>query len=391
MENWEETRVSDFLSRQSARIVCTYDDGRLAVASRACWHGWNRLSLTGWKGRRCFPPSRSHVYRLLDDVGGLASQWRLMYYAYPPPPRLAPFIHYFWYQSPEQSAAATMPAPKWVIPIGAPELVITLAGGDIYVSDLQLPHQRELSKRVPRMALRGAYSQWYRYAWQPTTTCLGAQFKPGGAAPFLPLPADETSNVYVDLEALWGSRATELYEQLQTAQTPAEQARLLAEKLIAQALSTQPLMTPLMSKAGRPLTHHPVVAHALQEFERASHPQAIAQTIAQVVEQSGLSHRYFNELFRAAIGLSPKRFRQLRRLRTVLRDIWREPPISWAAVALEHGYYDHAHLANDFRHFAGISPTAYLRNRSEGCYYLALDVTYDMRDVSTAGETSATP
>jgi len=311
-----------------------------------------------------------------------------MYYAYPPAPHLAPFVHYFWYQSPEQSAAAPGPASKWVIPIGAPELVITLAGGDIHVSDPQLPHQCELSKRAPRMALRGAYAQGYRYRWQPTTTCLGVLFKPGGAAPFLPLPATELTDRYVDLEALWGSRATELYEQVGTAQTPAEQARLLAAQLTAQALSVH-IAHPWLSKASRPLMHHPVVAHALQVFDGASppslpsslpppsHPPTVAQTIAQVVEQSGLSHRYFNELFRAAVGLSPKRFRQLRRLRAVLRAIWREPPSSWTAVALEHGYYDHAHLANDFRHFAGISPTAYLRNRSEGCYYLAYDTWHE--------------
>ena len=35
-------------------------------------------------------------------------------------------------------------------------------------------------------------------------------------------------------------------------------------------------------------------------------------------------------------------------------------PVDWAEVALAGGYCDQAHLANEFRDFAGITPGAYV-------------------------------
>ena len=43
---------------------------------------------------------------------------------------------------------------------------------------------------------------------------MGVHFKPGGAFPFLGLPAGELADTHVDLEALWGSFANRLRERI---------------------------------------------------------------------------------------------------------------------------------------------------------------------------------
>lgn len=36
---------------------------------------------------------------------------------------------------------------------------------------------------------------------------------------------------------------------------------------------------------------------------------------------------------------------------------------AWAELAVAHGYYDQAHLANEFRALCGMTPTEFLRRR----------------------------
>ncbi len=42
----------------------------------------------------------------------------------------------------------------------------------------------------------------------------------------------------------------------------------------------------------------------------------------------------------------------------------------WAAVAAEHGYSDQAHLIDEFRDLAGLTPADYLRSRADGPNHL---------------------
>ncbi|MBO0705041.1 MAG: hypothetical protein J2P39_06965, partial [Candidatus Dormibacteraeota bacterium] len=37
--------------------------------------------------------------------------------------------------------------------------------------------------------------------------------------------------------------------------------------------------------------------------------------------------------------------------------------VRWAELAVDHGYYDQAHLHRDFRQFLGLTPAAFLAQR----------------------------
>lgn len=49
---------------------------------------------------------------------------------------------------------------------------------------------------------------------------IGVHFQPGGAVPFLGLPAGELHNLCVSLDDLWGTSSGTLREQLLEADTP---------------------------------------------------------------------------------------------------------------------------------------------------------------------------
>src|SRR5262249_58525693 len=89
------------------------------------------------------------------------------------------------------------------------------------------------------------------------------------------------------------------------------------------------------------------------------------RSVLDVAREAGLSRRRFAQLFREQVGLTPKLYCRLCRFQGVLRQISLSAPVDWADLALAGGYCDQAHLANEFRHFSGISPSAYVAsNRS---------------------------
>jgi AraC-like DNA-binding protein len=141
-----------------------------------------------------------------------------------------------------------------------------------------------------------------------------------------------------------------------------------------------------LSQSVRPLAHHPAVTTALRLF---ASPQPRSEQrrpegdgdeylarITQVAEASGVSRRWLTRVFAEEVGLTPKRFARVQRFLATLRRIGAQlgaqQRINWAQLALECGYYDQAHLSNEFRTFAGVCPSAYLRVRSAQSPYTLL-------------------
>ena len=98
-----------------------------------------------------------------------------------------------------------------------------------------------------------------------------------------------------------------------------------------------------------------------------------ARTVGDVVQGIGISSRRFWELFRNEVGLSPKAFCRIRRFNAVLTHIERLTTVDWLDVALSCGYFDQAHFNHDFRAFAGLSPSAYLRDRMSRTHVVVTD------------------
>jgi AraC-like DNA-binding protein len=70
-----------------------------------------------------------------------------------------------------------------------------------------------------------------------------------------------------------------------------------------------------------------------------------------------LSRRQFERRFQERVGLGPKLFARIARFQRALALRRAAPHLAWAHIALDCGYFDQAHLAADFREFAGQPPT----------------------------------
>ena len=90
--------------------------------------------------------------------------------------------------------------------------------------------------------------------------------------------------------------------------------------------------------------------------------EATTRSVRDVAAAVGVGERRLQQLFHAHVGLSPRTFGRLARLHGMLRVLRRQAARpAWAALAADGGYYDQAHLANEFRVLCGVTPAEFMR------------------------------
>ena len=84
------------------------------------------------------------------------------------------------------------------------------------------------------------------------------------------------------------------------------------------------------------------------------------QNISDLTKKYFITERGLERLFKNQIGLSPKEFTNLHRFKIALSKIESRVSQSLSTIAWESGYYDHAHMTNDFKKYTGKSPNDYI-------------------------------
>ncbi len=87
---------------------------------------------------------------------------------------------------------------------------------------------------------------------------------------------------------------------------------------------------------------------------------ADAESIQNTAVRLNTSERHLRTVFADVVGMSPKRFSRIDRVRRVLRHIGEK---DLAHLAVEAGYYDQSHMTAEFRRVMGVTPAAYLAGR----------------------------
>ena len=255
-----------------------------------------------------------------------------------PPPPLSDFVESFWlYED-----CAPPQGLERIQPKGSLSVVINHREDSIRNYDRRDPRRFE---SLGGSLMVGAHSEYMVIDTACQAAVMGISFKPGGAFPFLRMPASELRDLHVSLDTLWKADGASLRARLQEAATPDAKFRVLERCLLTQA--------------GRRLERNPMVEHALSEMQIVPH----ARTISDVTRMTGLSPKRFLAIFREQVGLTPKLYCRIRRFQEVLRLIRAGKQVEWADMAVSCGYFDQAHFVHDFRAFSGITPTAYAAHK----------------------------
>jgi AraC-like DNA-binding protein len=245
------------------------------------------------------------------------------------------FVRMLWYARAPQIG-------HWrerILPNGCAQVILNLARDFLH----DCPEGEPDVRTAPAL-LVGGRSVYEIVASSDMADLIGVIFEPGGFAAFACDAVDQFSNRNMALEDVWGAPARALRDRLREASDVLARFLCLEEFLMERLHACGPAFA-----AGR----HRVVEFALHRFEQAP---SLA-TVRAVAESTGWSERRFSQVFREQVGHSPKVWCRIQRFQRAVRLLHAGADVPWAELALDCGFYDQSHFANEFRAFSGVNPT----------------------------------
>jgi AraC-like DNA-binding protein len=257
------------------------------------------------------------------------------YAEFPPPPRLARFVHCLW-----TFASATEHAvPERIVPDGRPELVVHCAR----------PY-REVGvdgalRAQPRALFAGQLTRPLHLRAAGAASVVGVRFRPDGARASLGRPMRECADARIALDDVWVGSGTRLADAM-TAQRDGAARLALAEAFVAERIGA---------------SSHGVdeaVACCVAMIE-ASHGQVAIDALLQA---AGLGRRQLERRFADAVGVGPALLAAIFRFRSAFDLLEHGGVRPWTDAALGAGFYDQSHFIREFRRFVGCTPGEFFRD-----------------------------
>ncbi len=238
----------------------------------------------------------------------------LPYQEFPPSPKFAAHVECFWMHRTEE------PVRNFhVFPDGCSDIIFERPARD-----------------YGGLAIVGAMTRAQAFDIPGRHLTFGVRFCPGMAARLLRVPGSVAVDQSIPLADAWKAAAVrDLLDRLAGSHSPRESIARF-EASLADPAPLDPVEKSLAW---------------LAECGGQVSMEALANA-------AGLSPRQFRRICLERTGLSPKHLARVLRFREAAKCAsWQHP--DWADVAVASGYYDQAHLINEFKELAGVSPAQF--------------------------------
>jgi AraC-like DNA-binding protein len=177
---------------------------------------------------------------------------------------------------------------------------------------------------------------------------LGVRFRSGGFHPFYRKSIDSLNDCIVPARQILGPEADEACAAAMSADASNALMVAAAEKLLR----------------GFGPVPDPVAAQLADMVARITADPALRRVTA-LAEVFGMPERRLQRLFTEYVGVSPKWVMRRARLHEAARRADAGDVVDWAALAVDLGYADQAHLTRDFTATIGVSPARYTSAASD--------------------------
>jgi AraC-like DNA-binding protein len=253
-----------------------------------------------------------------------------------PPAELRELVHRIWLL---RGGGGPGRAPSQrVMPDGRAELIFNLADPFECRDGVAVRAQ-------PRALLVGPNRRAMEIRPTGSVDLVGVRFRPEALSPWLRVGGGQLVDQAYALDELPAPLAGSLAEQLVEARTSGARLAILLRHLAAGSARVW-----FDRRVG--------AAVDLALADSRARPKAIAEAV-------GMSYRQVSRLFQERLGFGPTTLVRLGRFQRALGALEGPGRQSIASVAALAGYFDQAHLARDFRLFAGVAPARYLREARE--------------------------
>lgn len=205
-----------------------------------------------------------------------------------------------------------------------------------------------LAKAIrPRAALIGQHAVVSNRYVGREFLALQVVLQPGALYRLTGIPQPELTNTYIDAEAVWAAELRQLNERLSSAAAWPEMLPLIEGFLLGRIRRVRAAQHPA-DAVGRLLLH-----------------PSPRTTLDALASHACLSARQLDRQFARRMGVGPALYARIVRFDRAFRLKNSQPALDWLSIALACGYYDHQHLAKDYRAFTGSSPSAFFEQDNQ--------------------------
>jgi AraC-like DNA-binding protein len=255
-------------------------------------------------------PARGMVRRILP-AGTMRHARRV------PPHDLSPWVAHFW-------------MIRWDLRGCDPQLVENLPHPNVHVIF-----------EPDRAVVSGVQTKKFSRVLDGQSLVFGIKFRPGGFRPFFRKAVSALADRTIPCGRVFGKEVEALQAILVS--SAKEDVKLKAASAFLRDRMPDADKTVALADE--------LVVCILKESD--------IKTVDDLVVRAGIGKRSLQRIFNEYVGVSPKWVIRRYRLHEVMERLNSGARPDWAQVALELGYFDQAHLINDFRSILGYSPTQY--------------------------------
>jgi AraC-like DNA-binding protein len=203
------------------------------------------------------------------------------------------------------------------------------------------------SALLPRCAVVGPVTQARILSVGLRVDAIGAVLSAAHTRDLVGVPAAHLVDAIVPLEDVWGRSDVErLFESL-------------AVLPLRRRLAT--LSRALLART----SHEDAGASLGQSASRLILKRRGQLSIEEMASRYGVTRQHLARTFSTATGVTPKLFARITRFQALVHALLSNDVSEWASVAPAMGFYDQAHMINEFRELAGSPPTVFFQPRGD--------------------------